>query len=83
MLFEIIKKCAYDFDDPSWEEVSEGPKEIIKKLLVADPSKRMTCDQLLKHPWITGNKAARQESNVHILAKMREWNSKRKVAKKE
>mmetsp|Transcript_76222 Transcript_76222/g.105436 ORF Transcript_76222/g.105436 Transcript_76222/m.105436 type:complete len:211 (+) Transcript_76222:303-935(+) len=78
MLFEIIKKCEYDFDDPSWEEVSDGPKEIIKKLLVADPKKRMTCDELLKHPWICGNKA-KQQSNAQILQNMREWNSKRKM----
>jgi len=55
-LFELIKECKYDLDDDIWKTLSDGPIDIIKKILVADPEKRMTCDEMLKHPWISGDK---------------------------
>lgn len=57
VLFEKIKKGKYDFPSPIWDNISEEAKEIIRNLLVVDPSKRMTCEQLLKHPWILGETA--------------------------
>ena len=80
VLFEKIKKVQYNFDAPTWENVSEDAKDVIRNLLVADPEKRLTPDQFLNHPWITG-KTANTENNT--LEKMREWNSKRKLVVKE
>jgi len=54
-LFEKIKKVEYDFSDPTWKNVSKDAQNLIKKLLVKDPKKRMTCDQLLNDPWIRGS----------------------------
>jgi len=54
-LFEKIKKVDYNFDAPTWVNVSEEAKDIIRKLLVADPAKRLTPDEFLKHSWITGD----------------------------
>jgi hypothetical protein len=47
-------------------------------LLIVDPKKRMTADNLLKNPWILGEVQDRKD-NKDVLAKMKEWNSKRKV----
>ena len=54
-LFEKIKKVDFNFDAPTWENVSEEAKDVIRKLLVADPSKRMTPTEFLNHPWVTGD----------------------------
>lgn len=35
----------------AWEKVSPLAKDLIKKLLVKDPKKRMSPKQALKHPW--------------------------------
>lgn len=51
-LFEQIKACRYEFDDESWEFVSEEAKDFISKILVADPSKRLTCAEMMAHPWM-------------------------------
>jgi len=64
----------YDFDDPAWEEVSEEPKEIIKKLLVKDPSQRLTARQLSEHPWVKGINVA--EKQLQASNKMRTSNLK-------
>jgi len=36
----------YDFDDPVWDEISESAKDLIRSLLVKDPAKRFTADQV-------------------------------------
>jgi len=64
-LFKRIIDVKYDFDDPAWDDVSEAPKEIIRKLLVKDPSQRMTASQLAEHPWVKGiGVAERQLTNA-------------------
>jgi len=73
-LFKKIIDVKYDFDDPAWEEVSEEPKEIIKKLLVKDPSQRLTARQLSEHPWVKGINVA--EKQLQASNKMRTSNLK-------
>jgi len=51
-LFEKIKKCKYDFDYENWDNISEEAKDLVKRILVLEPSKRLTCEEMLKHPWI-------------------------------
>jgi calcium/calmodulin-dependent protein kinase I len=41
-LFELIKKCEYSMDKPCWNYVSAEAKDLIKRLLVADPNKRIS-----------------------------------------
>ena len=44
----------YDFDDASWDEVSEDAKNLIRHLLVKDPKERYTAKQCLEDPWVQG-----------------------------
>ena len=52
-LFQLIKDCDYEFHEPYWDIISEDAKDLIKKLLVADPKKRLSAEEILKHPWVT------------------------------
>ena len=54
-LFQLIKECDYEFHEPYWDNISEDAKDLIKKLLVSDPKKRLSAEEILKHPWITQN----------------------------
>jgi calcium/calmodulin-dependent protein kinase I len=76
-LFEMIKTCTFEFPSPFWDDVSDTAKDLIRSILVIDPSKRLTADQILVHPWVTGDKTP-----VHILESvkenMRQYNIKRK-----
>jgi serine/threonine protein kinase len=51
-LYQQIKQCNLKFDNNLWKDVSNDAKDLVTKLLVKDPKKRITADQLLKHPWI-------------------------------
>jgi serine/threonine protein kinase len=53
-LFEKIKHGRYDFPNPAWDHISKDAKEVIANLLMVEPSKRWTCEQLVRNPWIQG-----------------------------
>jgi serine/threonine protein kinase len=55
--------------------MSVESKDLIKKLLVAEPENRLTGEQILKHGWFT-NKLVKDFGGLKM---MREWNSKRKL----
>ncbi|CAK6959884.1 calcium/calmodulin-dependent protein kinase type 1D isoform X1 [Scomber scombrus] len=62
-LFEQILKADYEFDAPYWDDISDSAKDFIGSLMEKDPSKRFTCDQALRHPWIAGDTALCK--NIH------------------
>ncbi|XP_070690126.1 serine/threonine-protein kinase Chk2 isoform X2 [Pempheris klunzingeri] len=35
-----------------WKHISDQAKDVVRKLLVVDPSKRMTIEEALDHPWL-------------------------------
>jgi len=53
-LFEQIMSAEYDFPPEYWNHISKEAKDFIKKLLVVDPAKRMSSQQALAHPWLSG-----------------------------
>jgi serine/threonine protein kinase len=55
VLFEKIKSGNYDDDDPIWETVSPEAKDIVGRLLTVDAAKRLSAQEALQHPWVTGH----------------------------
>ncbi|KAI8636076.1 kinase-like domain-containing protein [Parasitella parasitica] len=59
-LFESIMSGHYEFDEEYWSDISASAiflylaKNLIDKLLTFDPNKRITAEEALLHPWITG-----------------------------
>jgi len=51
-----IQKVAYDFDDESFNDISNEAKDFISKLLVKDKDKRLTASQCLDHRWLAETK---------------------------
>lgn len=40
------------FVEPEWDEVSDDAKDLVRKLLTYDASKRITATDALQHKWI-------------------------------
>lgn len=53
-MFELIKQGQYDFPSPFWDEISSSAKDLISKLLVTDPKKRLSAEEVLQHEWLVG-----------------------------
>jgi calcium/calmodulin-dependent protein kinase I len=53
-LVEKAEKQDYEFAGKIWAGVSDAAKDLVVRLLVADPKMRYGVQDVLKHPWITG-----------------------------
>ena len=64
-----IQKGVYRKDDKRWKKASKEVKDLIQKLLVYQPKKRLTALQALKHPWfkITDSNILYDNENTKIL----------------
>jgi len=76
-LFDLIKLGKYNFGAPVWKDISKEAKDLISKLLVVDPEKRLKPEEIRQHPWITGD-YKKVCGHLNCLCDMREWNTKRK-----
>ena len=79
-LYNKIEAAAFDFDDELWERVSPEAKELIGRLLTADPFKRFTAEQALAHAWFglsDSELRAKQLDGAH--RKMKAWNARRRL----
>lgn len=45
-MFNSIKAGKYDFPSPFWDEVDPGAKNMVDCLLVLDPKKRYSAEQV-------------------------------------
>ena len=44
-------KDKLSFSYPEWDSISDDCKDLLSQLLAKDPSKRITLENALKHPW--------------------------------
>ncbi|KAK2911501.1 calcium calmodulin-dependent kinase type IV [Labeo rohita] len=77
-MFKRILNCEYEFVSPWWDNVSLNAKDLVKKLIVQDPKKRLTTQQALQHPWVTG-KAVNFTHMDTAQKKLLEFNARRKL----
>uniref|UniRef100_A0A674DR99 Calcium/calmodulin-dependent protein kinase type IV n=1 Tax=Salmo trutta TaxID=8032 RepID=A0A674DR99_SALTR len=77
-MYSRILNCDYEFVSPWWDEVSLNAKDLVSKLIVQDPHKRLMVKEALEHPWVLG-KAARFSHMDTTQRKLQEFNARRKL----
>ncbi|XP_016148013.1 calcium/calmodulin-dependent protein kinase type IV-like [Sinocyclocheilus grahami] len=77
-MFKRILNCEYEFVSPWWDNVSLNAKDLVKKLIVQDPKKRLSTQQALQHPWVSG-KAVNFTHMDTAQKKLLEFNARRKL----
>jgi len=78
-MFKKIRNGTYSFHKQYWEKVSEDAKDLISKMLMVPPEKRITAEEALKHPWITSHQdvlSRRDLSENH--KEFKKFNARRK-----
>ena len=51
-LFQKIVAGKFEFKEDEWAGVSDDAKDLVRKLLVLDPDRRITANDALRHPWL-------------------------------
>ncbi|PSC73989.1 CAMK CAMK1 kinase [Micractinium conductrix] len=70
-LFEKIRKGRFDFNDEVWSAVSADAKDLIRNLLMVDPTKRLTVPQVLSHPWLKEGQQGGKQELLKTMTRMR------------
>ncbi|KQJ86709.1 calcium-dependent protein kinase 27-like [Brachypodium distachyon] len=81
-IFEQVLHGTLDFDSDPWPSVSEGAKDLLRKVLVRDPKKRLTAHQVLCHPWLqmTGE-APDKPLDSAVLSRLKQFSAMNKLKK--
>uniref|UniRef100_A0A8B9G8R1 Protein kinase domain-containing protein n=1 Tax=Amazona collaria TaxID=241587 RepID=A0A8B9G8R1_9PSIT len=64
-LYRQILKGKYSYSGEPWPSISNLARDFIDRLLMVDPSDRMTALQALKHPWVVSMAASSSMKNLH------------------
>ena len=52
-VFYKIQNAKFHFDHKEFQDVSDEVKDLIRKLLVVDPKRRLSAGDAMVHPWFT------------------------------
>lgn len=81
-IFASVRAGRYDFDSPEWTHVSAEAKDLISRLLLLDPSKRLTADEALRHPWLSGFAPSTEINlNSNIFSSLKRFTGHNKLKK--
>jgi len=66
-LIDANREAKVDFPNSDWHNVSLEGRDLVERLLVVDPTKRLSPSEALRHPWLTRRISAlnRHESDSH------------------
>ena len=74
VIFQRVLDGKFTFADEDWSLTSANAKDLIKTMLVYDPTKRSSAEQALKHPWF--NEKLPKEAKINstkVLNNLREF----------
>ncbi|CAL0309759.1 unnamed protein product [Lupinus luteus] len=80
-IFDAILEGVIDFESQPWPNISDSAKDLVRKMLVQDPKKRITATQVLDHPWIKDGNASDKPIASAVLSRMKQFRAMNKLKK--
>ncbi|XP_060177133.1 calcium-dependent protein kinase 20-like [Lycium barbarum] len=81
-IFEQVLKGELDFASEPWPAISESAKDLVRKMLVRDPKKRLTAHEVLCHPWVrVGGVAPDKPLDCAVLSRLNQFSAMNKLKK--
>ncbi|XP_061353686.1 calcium-dependent protein kinase 1-like [Gastrolobium bilobum] len=81
-IFEQVLHGDLDFTSDPWPGISESAKDLVRKMLVRDPRRRMTAYQVLCHPWIQVDGVAPDHPlDSAVLSRLKQFSAMNKLKK--
>jgi len=73
--FSPVTKPGYGAHFPQAIPVSDSVKDLLSKLLVLDTAKRLSAEEALEHPWLTGQTASDKPLLPKVIENLRNFDS--------
>jgi non-specific serine/threonine protein kinase len=64
-----LKKAILNNNPKKIEKISDNARDLLHGLLNKDPNKRLTCDEILKHPWLNNEEMNDKNNKHHLFTK--------------
>ncbi|XP_073151313.1 calcium-dependent protein kinase 26-like [Henckelia pumila] len=81
-IFEEVLRGDIDFSSDPWPKISDGAKDLVKKMLVRDPKRRLTAHQVLCHPWVQVKGVAPDKPlDSAVLSRLTQFSAMNKLKK--
>ncbi|CAN1306805.1 Calcium-dependent protein kinase 20 [Linum perenne] len=81
-IFEQVLKGDLDFVSDPWPNISDGAKDLVRKMLVRDPKKRLTAHEVLRHPWVQVDGLAPDKPlDSAVISRLKQFSAMTKLKK--
>ncbi|KAK4382344.1 Calcium-dependent protein kinase [Sesamum angolense] len=81
-IFEQVLKGELDFVSEPWPSISDSAKDLVRRMLVRDPKKRLTAHQVLCHPWVQVDGVAPDKPlDSAVLTRLKQFSAMNKLKK--
>nr|ABE72958.1 calcium dependent protein kinase 3 [Medicago truncatula] len=80
-IFDAILEGHIDFESEPWPKISDSAKDLVRKMLIQEPKKRITAAQVLEHPWIKDGNASDKPIDSAVLSRMKQFRAMNKLKK--
>ncbi|KNA09420.1 hypothetical protein SOVF_153730 [Spinacia oleracea] len=81
-IFEEVLHGDLDFVSDPWPNISDGAKDLVRRMLVRDPKKRLTAHEVLCHPWIMADGLAPDKPLDHsVISRLTQFCAMNKLKK--
>ena len=82
-IMDKVAKGEYDLESSPFDTLSSSGKDLIKKLLIMDPKKRISAQEALSHPWFQENKSKELYNKIKDESTLRKMINNLKVYKRD
>ncbi|XP_065872262.1 calcium-dependent protein kinase 1-like [Euphorbia lathyris] len=81
-IFEQVLHGDLDFDTDPWPSISDGAKDLVRRMLARDPKRRLTAHEVLCHPWVQEDGVAPDKPlDSAVLSRMKQFSAMNKLKK--
>ncbi|KAG9442871.1 hypothetical protein H6P81_018725 [Aristolochia fimbriata] len=80
-IFDAILEGDLDLRSPPWPQISESAKDLIRKMLIQDPKRRITAAEALQHPWLREDGASDKPIDSAVFTRMKQFRAMNKLKK--
>lgn len=67
-LIKLIENCDYSLEGEEWKNVSEEGKDLVSKLIIMEPEKRLLPKDALNHDWFYNSFTSEGSNDYKINA---------------
>lgn len=82
-LAQQIKLGRFDYPSPYWDSVGDPALDLIDRMLTVDVDKRITVDECLQHPWLTGKYTSISDSTDSLTGALGQLGFSRRKVQRE